>query len=144
MRTHIRHHRHKKYIQNGSYLRSADLVPGYKRKGLKECAEENILPKAASDRQDESQLRYKGQNTDQGARRGREGQVDVVKPERKVVAMILASDVVKICLEQKLVPIAKTQLVSQSVSQAVIQRAKRGATKHGSMHTSNVELGAYK
>lgn len=88
------------------YLSCAHFVPGNKGKRLQEGAEKYILAKAASDREDQGQLRDKRQDSDQGACRGREGQVNVVEPEREVVAVVLAGHMVQIGLEEELVSVA--------------------------------------
>jgi len=88
------------------YLSCAHFVPGNKGKRLQEGAEKDVLAKAASDRKDQGQLRDKRQDSDQGARRGREGQVNVVEPEREVVAVVLAGHMVEIGLEEELVSVA--------------------------------------
>lgn len=90
-----------------AYLCGADLVPCDKGKRLEEGAKEDILAKTASNRKNERQLGHKRQYADQCTCGRCERQVDIVEPERKVVAMVLPCDMVQVRLEQELVSVPK-------------------------------------
>lgn len=68
-------------MASATYLSSADLVPGHKGERLEKGTKEDVLAETASNRKNESQLRHKCQDADQGSRRRGEGQIDVVEPE---------------------------------------------------------------
>src|SRR5262245_19724040 len=89
-----------------TYLRSDNLVVSNKGHCLQKAAEHQVIAVPNGQENDDERRGDKGKQPHKEARRRAVAEVDVVEPQRKVVSMVLANQMVQVRLLEKLLAIA--------------------------------------